>query len=58
MNCGEGGCGCPKALPAAQSLAVGAVGPLAAATPLVSDQSYAATGCEAMAAEEFLGWTR
>lgn len=45
----EDGCGCPKTLRAAQLLAVGAVGPPAAARPLESGQSYAATGYGAMA---------
>lgn len=45
MKCDEEGCGCPKTLPAAQFLAVGAVGPPAAARPQESSQSCAATGC-------------
>lgn len=45
MNCDDEGCGCPRTLPAAQFPAVGAVGPPAAARPLESGQSYAATGC-------------
>lgn len=49
MNWDEDGCGCPKTLHAAQLLAVGAVGPPAAARPLESGQSYAATGCGATA---------
>lgn len=39
------GYGCAKTLPAAPLLAVGAVGPPAAATPPASDLSYAATDC-------------
>lgn len=51
------GCGCPKALPAALFLAVGAVGPPVAARPLESGQSYAATGCGTMAPQALLVWT-
>ncbi len=49
MNCDEEGCGCPKTLPAALFLAVGAAGPPAVARPLESSQSYAAIGCGTMA---------
>lgn len=49
MNCDEEGCGCPKAQPADPFLAVGAVGPPAAARLRESGQSYAATGCGTMA---------
>lgn len=51
------GCGCPKTLPAALFLAVGAVGPLAAARPRESGQSYAATGFVTMAPKGLLLWT-
>lgn len=57
MNCDEEGCGCPKTLPAALFLAVGAVGPPAAARPLESGQSYAATGFGTMAPWGLLVWT-
>lgn len=56
MSCDEEGCGCPKTPPAAQPLAVGAVGPPAAAMPLESGQSYAATGCGTLAPEDPLVW--
>lgn len=57
MNYDEEGCGCPKTLSAAQFLVVGAVGPPAAARPLESGQSYAATGFGAMAPKGLLVWT-
>lgn len=57
MNHDEVGCGCPKTLTAALFLAVGAVGPPAAARPRESGQSYAATGCGVMAPWGLLVWT-
>lgn len=57
MNCDEGGCGFPKTLPAVLFLGVGAAGLPAAARPLESGQSYAATGHGSKDPQGLLVWT-